>query len=77
MMKEYFSRLRKILKSGMNVGNIMTAVGVYAILVLRYTFRIMKWSKGKLKCMDVKTCKLLTMHGFHHPKASTHWLYLH
>eukprot|EP00957_Ditylum_brightwellii_P074698 5677641-Ditylum_brightwellii.AAC.1 len=37
----------------------------------------MKWSKGKLKCMDVKTCKLLTMHGCHHPKANTHWLYLH
>eukprot|EP00957_Ditylum_brightwellii_P034724 2632004-Ditylum_brightwellii.AAC.1 len=37
----------------------------------------MKWSKGKLKRIDVKTRKLLTRHGFHHPKANTHQLYLH
>eukprot|EP00957_Ditylum_brightwellii_P030937 2344006-Ditylum_brightwellii.AAC.1 len=27
--------------------------------------------------MDVKTRKLLTTHGFHHPKANIHCLYLH
>eukprot|EP00957_Ditylum_brightwellii_P200072 15251978-Ditylum_brightwellii.AAC.1 len=27
--------------------------------------------------MDVKSCKLLTTHGYHHSKANTHRLYLH
>eukprot|EP00957_Ditylum_brightwellii_P190103 14472110-Ditylum_brightwellii.AAC.1 len=27
--------------------------------------------------MDVKTRKLLTTHGFHHPKANINYLYLH
>eukprot|EP00957_Ditylum_brightwellii_P070360 5345489-Ditylum_brightwellii.AAC.1 len=75
--KEYLSRLRKILKSGMNGGNIMTAICAYAVQVLHYTFGIMKWTKGELKNMDVKTRKLLMTHGFLHPKASTHRLYLH
>eukprot|EP00957_Ditylum_brightwellii_P102668 7824099-Ditylum_brightwellii.AAC.1 len=61
----------------MNGGNIMTAVCAYVVPVLRYTFRIMKWSKGKLKRIDVKTRKLLTTHGFHNPNANTHWLYMH
>eukprot|EP00957_Ditylum_brightwellii_P033727 2556174-Ditylum_brightwellii.AAC.1 len=44
--------------------------------VLRYTFGIMKWTKGELLELDIKTRKLLTMHGHNHPKASTHRLYL-
>eukprot|EP00957_Ditylum_brightwellii_P044341 3364527-Ditylum_brightwellii.AAC.1 len=75
--KKYFSHLQRILKSGMNGGNIMTAICAYAVPVLRYTFGIIKWIKGELKNMDVKTRKLLTTHGYHHPKANTHMLYLH
>jgi hypothetical protein len=55
----------------------MTAICAFAMPVLRYTFGIMKWTKGELKKLDIKTRKLLTMNGHHHPKASTHRLYLH
>eukprot|EP00957_Ditylum_brightwellii_P090612 6901050-Ditylum_brightwellii.AAC.1 len=75
--QEYISRVRKILKSNIDDGKTMTAICAFAMPVLRYTFGIMKWTKDKLRKLDIKTCKLLTMHGHHHPKASTHRLYLH
>eukprot|EP00957_Ditylum_brightwellii_P043709 3313901-Ditylum_brightwellii.AAC.1 len=37
----------------------------------------MKWTRAELKKLDVKTRKLLTTHGFHHPKLSIPCLYLH
>eukprot|EP00957_Ditylum_brightwellii_P169321 12886757-Ditylum_brightwellii.AAC.1 len=37
----------------------------------------MKWTKGKLRKLDVNTRKMLTMKGIHHPKGNVHRLYLH
>eukprot|EP00957_Ditylum_brightwellii_P109238 8333065-Ditylum_brightwellii.AAC.1 len=37
----------------------------------------MKWTRTELKKLDVKTRKLLTTYGFHHPKSSIPRLYLH
>eukprot|EP00957_Ditylum_brightwellii_P018294 1378020-Ditylum_brightwellii.AAC.1 len=37
----------------------------------------MKWTRAELKKLVVKTQKLLTAHGFHHPKSSIPRLYLH
>eukprot|EP00957_Ditylum_brightwellii_P196482 14970798-Ditylum_brightwellii.AAC.1 len=37
----------------------------------------MKWTRAELRKLDVKTRKLLTTHGFHHPKLSIARLYLH
>eukprot|EP00957_Ditylum_brightwellii_P178070 13563849-Ditylum_brightwellii.AAC.1 len=75
--KEYFSQLRKNLKSGMNSGNVMTAICTYAVPALQYTFGIMKWTKGELKNIDMNIQKFLTTNGFPHPKTNTYQLYLH
>eukprot|EP00957_Ditylum_brightwellii_P023012 1736799-Ditylum_brightwellii.AAC.1 len=37
----------------------------------------MKWTRAELKKLDIKTQRLLTTHGFHHPKSSILRLYLH
>eukprot|EP00957_Ditylum_brightwellii_P097675 7439843-Ditylum_brightwellii.AAC.1 len=37
----------------------------------------MKQTRAELKKLDVKTWKVLTTHGFHHPKSSIPRLYLH
>eukprot|EP00957_Ditylum_brightwellii_P028097 2121281-Ditylum_brightwellii.AAC.1 len=55
----------------------MTAICAYATPILRYTFGIRKWTRAKLRKLDVKTQKLLITHGFHHPKLSIPCLYLH
>eukprot|EP00957_Ditylum_brightwellii_P211253 15365955-Ditylum_brightwellii.AAC.1 len=75
--KEYVSRVRKIFWADMNGDYMMTAVCAYTIPVLCYTFGIIKWTKGELRRLDVKTGKMLTMHGIHHPKGSVYQLYLH
>eukprot|EP00957_Ditylum_brightwellii_P059138 4487340-Ditylum_brightwellii.AAC.1 len=75
--KEYMLRVQKILNANMNGDYTMTTICVYATPVLHYTFGIMKWTKGELRKLDIKTQKLLTMKGIHHPKCSVHHLYLH
>eukprot|EP00957_Ditylum_brightwellii_P211395 15366126-Ditylum_brightwellii.AAC.2 len=75
--KEYISRVCKILKADMIGEYTMQAISVFALLVIRYTFGIMKLTKGKLRKLDVKTKKMLTMNGIHHPKGIVHCLYLH
>eukprot|EP00957_Ditylum_brightwellii_P186974 14239267-Ditylum_brightwellii.AAC.1 len=37
----------------------------------------MKWTREETCKSDGKICKLLTTHGFHHPKSSIHHLHLH
>eukprot|EP00957_Ditylum_brightwellii_P189568 14430122-Ditylum_brightwellii.AAC.1 len=75
--QEYISRVLKILKFDINGGKTMMDICAFAMPVLRYTFGMMKWTKGKLRRLDIKTHKLLTMYGHQQPKASTHRLYLH
>eukprot|EP00957_Ditylum_brightwellii_P014669 1105740-Ditylum_brightwellii.AAC.1 len=55
----------------------MQAICAFVLPILQYMFGIMKWTKGKLRKPDVKTRKMLTMKGIHHPKGNVHRLYLH
>eukprot|EP00957_Ditylum_brightwellii_P167206 12728675-Ditylum_brightwellii.AAC.1 len=66
--KEYISRVHKILKADMIGEYTMQAMCVFVLPVLRYTFCIMKWTKGELRKLDINTRKMLTMKGMHHPK---------
>eukprot|EP00957_Ditylum_brightwellii_P088647 6751820-Ditylum_brightwellii.AAC.1 len=68
--KEYISRVRKILKDDMVGEYTMNAICAFALPVLRYTFGIMKLTKGELRKLDVKTRNMLTMKGIHHPKGN-------
>jgi len=69
LKQEYRRRLRMILKSELNARNKITAIGALAVLVLRYSFGIIKWRTQEIKRIDRKTRKMLTMHKIHHPKA--------
>ena len=61
--KEYFRRMRLIMKSELNAGNCITAANIWAIPVVRYTAGIVDWTAEDLRMMDTKTRKLLTMHN--------------
>eukprot|EP00957_Ditylum_brightwellii_P206451 15348468-Ditylum_brightwellii.AAC.1 len=76
MTKEYVFWVRKILDANLMMHNTITAICPYAVPVMRYTFRVVKWNKGKLAKLDTKTCKMLTRRGFHRPHRNTHYLYL-
>eukprot|EP00957_Ditylum_brightwellii_P196435 14966646-Ditylum_brightwellii.AAC.3 len=52
--KEYVSDVQKIVQTDMNRDYTMMAICTYTIPVLCYTSGIMKWTKGKLRRLDVK-----------------------
>ena len=74
--KEYYRRIRLVLKSELNATNKIDAINTLAVPVVTYSYNIINWKMEELKCLDRKTRKLLTMNKMHHPKADVDRLYL-
>ncbi|KAK7930440.1 hypothetical protein WMY93_006835 [Mugilogobius chulae] len=72
---KYLQRVRQVLRSQLNGKNKSRAINSYALPVIRYPAGIIRWPKEEIQTTDVKTRKLLTMHGGFHPKSSTLRLY--
>ena len=73
---EYIRRVKKLLRSQLNGGNVITGLNAWAVGVVRYGAGILEWTKGELKEMDIKTRKLMTMNGCLHPRSNVGRLYL-
>ena len=76
LKKEYIRRVRNVLKSKLNGGNITSAINSSAVSVVRYGAGIIKWTKNELEELDRKTRKLMSMYSAQHPKADVDTLYL-
>ena len=74
--REYYRRIRAILKTELNSKNRIIALNTLATPVVQYSFNILNWNLAEIRRMDVKTRKLLTSHRMHHPKADVDRLYL-
>jgi hypothetical protein len=74
--REYFRRIRLILKSELNAGNTVRAVNTWALPVMRYTAGIVDWTVAELQEADRKTRKLLTMHGAFNLNGDVDRLYI-
>ena len=74
--KEYYRRVRLILKSELNASNRVEATYTMAVPVVTYSFNIIDWKLSEIKKLDTKTRKLLTMDKMHHPRADVDRLYL-
>ena len=74
--KEYLRRIRKILKSKLNGGNVVSAINSRAVSLIRHGAGIIKWSKEELRALDRKTRKLLTIYRSLHPQADVDRLYV-
>ena len=72
---KYLKRVRQVLKSQLNGRNKIRAINSYAIPVIRYPAAVVTWPSGEMDAADIKTRKLLTMHGGLHPKSNTQRLY--
>ncbi|KAF7644738.1 hypothetical protein LDENG_00216610, partial [Lucifuga dentata] len=72
---KYLQRVRQVLRSLLNGRNKINAINMYALPVIRYPAGIISWLQQEMDATDVKTGKLLTMHGGFHPKSSTLRLY--
>ncbi len=51
---KYFQRIRKILKSKLNAGNIFQAINSRAVSIIRYGAGIVEWNKEEMQAMDQK-----------------------
>ena len=74
--KEYIRRLRKVLKSKLNGGNLVRGVNTWAVSLLRYSPAFVSWRKSELLATDRKTRKLFTIYGALHPKPDVDRLYV-
>ena len=74
--KEYFTRVRAVLKSKLNGGNTMKAINTWAVPIIRYNAGVVVWTKEEVEKIDRKTRKMFTVYRALAPRASVARLYL-
>ena len=74
--KEYIRKLKKVLKTKLNGGDLVSGVNTYAVSLLRYLAAFVSWRKNELQAIDRKTRKLFTIYGALHPKSNVDRLYI-
>ena len=74
--KNFFCRIKKTLKSKLNSGNVVTVMNLRDVSVIRYSAGLIKWIKDKLRTIDRKTRKTMTMHRALHPQVDVDRLYI-
>ena len=74
--KEYYRRVRSIMKTELNSRNRIQAINSLAVPVVQYSFNIINWNLSDLQRMDTKTRKLMRANRTHHPKADVDRVYL-
>ena len=72
LRQEYFHRVKEILRSKLNAGNIIQAINSRAVSLIRYGAGIIDWRKDELKDIDRK---LFTMYRSMHPQSDVYRLY--
>ena len=74
--EQYKNRVTKILNTKLAGRNITIAINTWAVPILTYSFRIIKWSDTDLDNLDRTTRRLLTKFRCLHPNSSVTRLYL-
>ena len=74
--KEYYRRVRLVLKTELNSKNRIEAINTLAVPVVQYSYNIINWNPPDIQRMDIKTRKLFTSSNMLHPKADVDRLYL-
>ena len=57
VQKEYNKRVRAVLKSKLNGGNVTNAINIWAVTTVRYWVGIINWNKAELDNIDRKNAK--------------------
>jgi hypothetical protein len=68
--KQFYLRIKSILKSKLNGNNLIKAVNTYAVPLLTYSFGVIKWSKTNLQNINIQTRVRFTKFCKHHPKSA-------
>ena len=73
---EYKRRVKKVLKSKINEGNMISAINTWAVPLTRYSSPFLEWRKDEIKEMDRTRRKIMNMYNALHPRDSVARLYL-
>ena len=73
---EYKRRVKIVLKSKLNGGNMVSAINTWAVPLIRYSAPFLDWRRDEIKEMDRTTRKIMNMHNAQHPRDSVSRLYL-
>ena len=68
ILKEHLRRTRKVLETKLYSRNLIKGINTWAVLLLRYSGPLLKWTREELKQMDQRTRKFMTMHKALHPR---------
>ena len=68
IQKEYLRRTRKLLGTELTCRNLIKGINTWYVSLVRYSGSFLKWTRGKLKQMDQRTRKIMTMHKALHPR---------
>ena len=73
---EYVRRVKKLCRSKLNGGNLISGINTWAVSVLRYSAGIVDWTVEELVSMHRRTRKILAMNGCMHTRSNVARLYL-
>ena len=73
---EYVRRVKKLGRSKLNGGNMISGINAWAVSVIRYSAGIVDWTVEELVSMDRRTRKILAMNGCMHTRSNVARLYL-
>ena len=76
LSKEYVGRVKKVIRSKLNGGNMVRVINSWAVSLLRYSSGVVRWTKVELMNLDRKTRKLLIIQDALHARANGSRLYL-
>ena len=76
LSKEYVRRVKKVIRSKLNGGNMVRVINSWAVSLLRYSGGLVRWTKVELMNLDRKTRKLLIIQDALHARANGSRLYL-
>ena len=71
--KQNYQRVRAVLKSKLNGGNVINTINIWAIATVRFGAGIINWNKEELDKIYRQTRKLLNMHRVLHPRSFVDW----
>lgn len=74
--EKLLARVTILLKTKLNSRSLFTAINIWAIPTIAYSFGILTWSTTDLREIDGALRSLLTKYGIHHPHSSMVRLYL-
>ena len=73
---QYFRQVKRVLRSKLNGGNMISAINIWAVSLVRYTAGIVKQRKDELEAMDRWTRKLMTTYYSLHARADVDRLHV-